>query len=206
MSIAKSPILGPPNGEKRVLLHSCCAVCAGAIMATLQESGIAVTVLFYNPNIHPRQEYEIRKEENKRFAAKLNIPFIDADYDPQHWLTRIKGLELEPERGARCTVCFDLRLERTALYAYEHGFTVFTSSAGISRWKNLTQVNESGLRVATRYPGMTYWTYNWRKQGGSQQMIELAKREQFYRQDYCGCVYSWRETAQRRKAQGRIVV
>lgn len=115
-------------------------------------------------------------------------------------------MEWEPERGVRCTMCFDMRLERTALYAAEHGFSVISSSLGISRWKNLQQVNDSGRRAAARYPGMVYWDYNWRKQGGSSRMIEISKREQFYQQEYCGCVYSLRDANMYRKSQGRPLI
>lgn len=199
-------ILSLPNGENRLLLHSCCAPCSSEIITALLVLDIELTVFFYNPNIHPFKEYELRKAENKQFASKHHIPFIDADYDVDNWFTRTKGMEFEPERGPRCEVCFDMRLERTALYAYEHGFKVFTSSAGISRWKDFNQVNKCGIRAAQRYPGLTYWTYNWRKQGGSQRMIAIAKREHFYQQEYCGCVHSLREVNQKRKTQGRDLV
>ena len=131
----------PPGGEKRVMLHSCCAPCSGEVMEALIASDINFTIFFYNPNIHPVQEYEIRKAENVAFAKKHNIPFIDADYDKDNWFSRIKGLEWEPERGKRCTVCFDMRFERTALYANEHGFSVISSSLGISRWKDIPGTN-----------------------------------------------------------------
>src|SRR3989338_4048231 len=186
--------LVPPNGEKKVLLHSCCAPCSGELMEALTASGIEYTIFFYNPNIHPTREYEIRKEENIRFAKKLNIPFIDADYDRDNWFTGAQGLEWEPERGKRCSACFDMRFERTALYAHEHDFSVITSSLGLSRWKDMNQINDCGVRAAARYSGMVYWTYNWRKAGGSQRMYEISKRENFYQQEYCGCVYSLRDT------------
>jgi predicted adenine nucleotide alpha hydrolase (AANH) superfamily ATPase len=193
----------PPNGDKRVVLHSCCAPCSGEVMESMLASGIEYTIFFYNPNIHPREEYEIRKEENIRFAEKLNIPFVDADYDLENWFARVKGLEWVPERGERCTVCFDMRFERTALYAFEHGFNVFVSSLGLSRWKDMNQINTSGIRAASRYPNMTYWTYNWRKQGGSERMIDISKRESFYQQEYCGCIYSLRDSNQWRLSKGR---
>ena len=193
----------PPEGERRVLLHSCCAPCAGEVMEAMSHSGIDYTIFFYNPNIHPRDEYELRKEENIRFAEKVGAPFVDADYDTENWFARVKGLEWEPERGARCTACFDLRFERTALYAIEHGFHVFTSCLGISRWKNMEQINASGQRAAARWDGLSYWTYNWRKKGGAARMLEISKQEQFYQQEYCGCVYSLRDTNAHRVAQGR---
>jgi predicted adenine nucleotide alpha hydrolase (AANH) superfamily ATPase len=204
--MSERPILSTPNDEKYILLHSCCAPCSGEIMEVLLESDIEYTILFYNPNIHPLEEYEIRKEENKRFAKKYNVPFVDADYDMENWFERTKGMEFEPERGTRCTECFDMRFERTALFANENGFKVFTSSMGISRWKDMKQVNESGLRAAQQYPDLTYWAYNWRKKGGSQRMIEIAKQQHFYQQEYCGCVHSLRNTNQRRKEQGREMI
>ncbi|MCK5012590.1 MAG: epoxyqueuosine reductase QueH [Candidatus Omnitrophica bacterium] len=193
-----------PNKEKKVLLHCCCAPCSGGIIESLLESSIDPTVLFYNPNIHPEKEYEIRKAEIVRFAKKMNIPFVDSDYDQDIWFKRVKGLELEPERGKRCRVCFDIRLERAALFAMEHGFKIFTSNFGISRWKDRHQVNKSGIRAASRYPDLVYWTYNWRQQNGSQRMYETTKHEQFYRQKYCGCIYSLRDADLRSSKERKI--
>lgn len=201
--ITSRPNILPPNGETKVLLHSCCAPCAGDIMQTMKRSGIDLMILFYNPNIHPREEYEIRKSENIRYAEKLNIPFIDADYDRDNWFTRVKGLKWEPERGKRCSMCFDMRFERSALFAVENGFKVFVSSLGLSRWKDMNQINQSGIRAASRYPGIVYWTYNWRKDGGSERMYEIAKEEEFYKQEYCGCVYSLRDSNLWRIKNGR---
>ena len=197
------PKLETPNGESSLLLHSCCAPCAGEIMEAVAASEIKTTVYFYNPNIHPLQEYELRKEENKRYCQKLGFNFIDADYDKDNWFKRIKGLENEPERGERCTKCFDMRFERSALYAHENKFSLFATTLGISRWKDLDQVNNSGLRAADRYSGLNFWDFNWRKAGGSPRMIEISKREEFYQQEYCGCVYSIRDTNKRRKENNR---
>ncbi|WP_026165659.1 epoxyqueuosine reductase QueH [Wohlfahrtiimonas chitiniclastica] len=195
-----------PNNGQKLLLHSCCAPCSGEVMEAMVASGIDFTIYFYNPNIHPLKEYEIRKEENIRFAEKFNIPFIDADYDKDNWFERAKGMEMEPERGIRCTMCFDMRFERTALYAHEHGFDVMTSSLGISRWKNMAQINDCGERAVAPYPNLTYWDYNWRKGGGSARMIEISKREHFYQQEYCGCAYSLRDTNKFRKSKGRAPI
>jgi predicted adenine nucleotide alpha hydrolase (AANH) superfamily ATPase len=112
-------------------------------------------------------------------------------------------LEWEPERGKRCTACFDMRFERTALYAHENGFPVISSSLGISRWKDMNQINTAGIQAASRYPDMTYWTYNWRQGGGGERMYQIAKRENFYQQEYCGCVYSLRDTNLWRKKNER---
>lgn len=192
-----------PNQSDKLLLHSCCAPCACDLMERFVESEIDFTIYFYNPNIHPQTEYELRKDENKRFADKHDIPFVDDDYNTEDWFARAKGMEDEPERGIRCTMCFDMRFQRTALYAHEHGFPTITSSLGISRWKNMEQINDCGIRAAKPYPEIEYWTYNWRKQGGSQRMIETSKREEFYQQEYCGCVYSLRDTNRWRLKNGR---
>jgi len=189
--------------DNKVLMHSCCAPCAGDLMERMIASKIDLTIFFYNPNIHPKKEYEIRKNENIRFAEKLGIPFIDADYDVQNWFARAKGLEYSPERGERCTKCFDMRFERTALYAHENGFKVITSSLGISRWKNMEQINECGIRASKNYDGVNYWTYNWRKAGGAERMYKIAKKEEFYKQEYCGCIFSLRDSNEWRVSKGR---
>ncbi len=195
-------VLPVPGRNEKVLLHSCCAPCSGEVMEAMQASGLDITIYFYNPNIHPREEYELRKSENIRFAEKMGVPFIDADYDTDNWFERVKGLEWEPEKGKRCTQCFDMRFERTALYAHEHGFSLFTSCLGISRWKNMAQINDCGSRAAARYDDMRYWDFNWRKHGGAERMIEISKREEFYQQEYCGCIYSLRDTNKRRREHG----
>src|SRR5471032_1879923 len=130
------------------------------------------------------------KEENMRFAEQHGIPFIDADYDSDNWFERARGMEKEPERGIRCTMCFDMRFERTALYAFEHGFSAITSCLGISRWKDMQQITGCGVPAAAPYPGM----------------VEISKRERFYHQEYCGCVYSLRDSNLHRKSRGRDLI
>lgn len=197
------PVLSMPKENSNLLLHSCCAPCAGEIMEALAASNIKTTVYFYNPNIHPIEEYEIRKNENKRFCDKLGFECIDGDYDKDNWFERIKGLEDEPERGKRCTQCFDMRFERSALFAQENSFGVYATTLGISRWKDMEQINSSGLRAAKRYEDVSYWDFNWRKQGGSSRMVEISKREEFYQQEYCGCVYSLRDTNRWRRKNNK---
>jgi predicted adenine nucleotide alpha hydrolase (AANH) superfamily ATPase len=192
-----------PRGEKKILLHSCCAPCSGELIEAMAKEELDLTVFFYNPNIHPKKEYEIRKSENIRYAQELGVPFVDADYDVQNWFSRAKGMEHEPEKGIRCTMCFDMRFERTALYAHENGFKIFTTSLGISRWKDMNQVNDSGELAASHYEDVTYWNYNWRKKGGGTRMYEIAKREEFYKQEYCGCIYSLRDSNEWREKNGR---
>ncbi len=199
----KRPKLTTPNGETKLLMHSCCAPCSGEIMEALAVSNIDTTIFFYNPNIHPKEEYELRKEENMRFAQKLNMLFIDADYDCNTWFDRTRGQEYEPERGKRCTTCFDMRFEVTVQYAQNHGFNLISSTLGISRWKDINQINNCGMRATQLFKSIYYWDFNWRKQGGSSRMLELSKRETFYQQEYCGCVYSLRDTNRWRVSCGR---
>jgi predicted adenine nucleotide alpha hydrolase (AANH) superfamily ATPase len=172
-------------------------------MHRVLSAGIDFTVYFYNPNIHPRTEYILRKDENKRFADQHQIPFIDADYDERQWFSQTRALENEPERGIRCTLCFDYRFEKTAAYAHAHRFDVMSSTLSISRWKNKAQINHSGERAAALFPNLVYWTHDWREQGGAQRMLAVSKQERFYQQEYCGCAYSFRDTNRWRKANGR---
>jgi epoxyqueuosine reductase len=189
--------LQTPKLEKKVLLHSCCAPCSCAILQRMIVNGIEPTVFFYNPNIYPQQEYEHRKTEVIRYAQKTNIPFVDADYDIDPWFKHVNGHEEDAERGERCDLCFEMRLKKAAAYASKNGFKVFTTSLGISRWKDLAQVNCAGEKAAALFPGMTYWAQNWRLGGGQEQMDRIAKEENFYRQRYCGCLYSFRESLRR---------
>ncbi len=196
------PVLKTPNGEKRLLLHSCCAPCASEIMLALSSSKISTTIFFYNPNIHPQEEYEIRKQENIKFANKIGMNFIDADYDKDRWFSVTKGLENEPERGKRCSVCFDMRFDVSAKYAVENGFDLISSTLGISRWKDIEQINNCGKSSGKKY-NISYWDFNWRKKGGSSRMLEISKAESFYQQEYCGCVHSLRDTNKWRLSKGK---
>ena len=134
------------------------------------------------------------------------MPFIDADYDPAKWFAEARGMEDDPERGARCSMCFTQRFAATAAYAQANGFTLISSSLGISRWKDVDQINRAGLQAVARTPGIDYWTLNWRKGGGAERMIAISRREQFYQQEYCGCAYSLRDTNRARKAKGRPAI
>ena len=161
-----------------------------------------VCVFFYNPNIQPQKEYEIRKDENKRFCMELGIEFVDCDYDPENWYERMKGMEYDPERGTRCTECFDMRMERTALYAYENGFDAIATTNATSRWKDAKQVDGSGYRAAERYPGLKYWCQDWQTDEMTLRKYEIAAKEHFYKQEYCGCSYSLRDSNDWRRANG----
>ena len=196
--------LKPSKGD-RVLLHSCCAPCSGAMIDDMVKRGLDVTIYFYNPNIHPREEYEMRKEENKRYAAEIGVPFIDADYDTDNWFERAKGLEWSPERGARCSICFDMRMEKTALYAAEHNYQFITSTNATSRWKDERQVDSSGLRAAAKYAadGVNYWVSDWRDDTMTARKYQINADRKFYKQEYCGCSYSLRDVNAYRRAEGK---
>jgi len=179
-----------PHNASKVLVHACCAPCTGSIIEQLKDNGIEAAIFFDNPNIYPEEEYVKRRDEMQQFADRQNVPFYESAYDQQLWLERVKGLEHEPERGKRCLICFEMRLERTAAFAAKNGFPVFTSSLGLSRWKDFDMVCACGEKAAAGYARVTYWKHNWRKKGGSQRAAEISKEHHFYRQNYCGCIFS----------------
>ena len=202
-SSSSSSSSAPPPGVTRVLLHSCCAPCSGAMIDEMLSTPALeeVVVFFYNPNIHPRREYEIRKDENKRYCEKLGIEFVDVDYDPEAWHARTRGMEYDPERGRRCTACFDMRMERTASYAHENGFHAITTTNATSRWKNADQVDASGERAVEAYGGkLKYWRRDWQTDEMTLRKYEVSARERFYKQEYCGCSHSLRDSNEWRKA------
>ena len=183
-------IIEAPGGERKVLLHTCCAPCSSAIIEALLANGITPVVFYCNPNIFPEEEYLIRKNECTRYAEALGLEIVDDDYDHSKWLDRIKGLENEPERGARCLQCFRFRLSRTAEYAHRHGIRVITTTLASSRWKSLEQINAAGQEAAGAYDDVTWWDRNWRKGGLQERRMEIIREYGFYNQTYCGCEFS----------------
>jgi predicted adenine nucleotide alpha hydrolase (AANH) superfamily ATPase len=150
-------------------------------------------VLFYfNPNIFPRAEYEIRKKESARYAYSQGLEIIDGDYDHARWLDCIAGLEGEPERGRRCMECFKMRLLAAARLASERGFDRFATTLASSRWKNLRQIAEAGHWAASQCNNVAFWEKNWRKDGLSERRRALIRENGFYNQTYCGCEFSVR--------------
>ena len=199
----KKEILEVPLGETKVLLHTCCAPCSSAIIECLMQHGVTPVIYYCNPNIYPREEYEIRKDECTRYARALGLEIIDADYDHEAWLEAVKGLEAEPERGGRCLKCFKLRLLRTAEYAAAHGIKVITSTLASSRWKSLEQINEAGAWACKKISSgnhddipddiVVYWDRNWKKNGLQERRLQIIKEYDFYNQLYCGCEFSMRK-------------
>ena len=131
----------------KILVLSCCAPCSCAALKHLVEKGHRVTVLFYNPNIAPQAEYEKRRDEQERVCHTLGVEFAELPYEPAVWEKAVRGLENEPERGKRCSVCFYIRLKQAARYARRHHFDLFTSVLGTSRYKDIHQVNQAALRA-----------------------------------------------------------
>jgi len=173
----------------KLLLLSCCAPCSCGVIKYLAQQGRAFTVLFYNPNIDTQEEYQKRLAENQRVCEQFSVPFVSLPYEPQVWCEAVKGLEQEPERGKRCSVCFELRLKKAARYAKENGFTAFSSVLGISRHKDLEQVNAAAAR-AEQAVGLAYDKTNWRKGGLEELRRALNTEMKLYNQTYCGCKFS----------------
>lgn len=168
------------------LLLSCCAPCSCAVIKKLAEDGENFSVLFYNPNIRPAEEYRKRCEENKRVCEKYGVEFIELEYDNERWCKLTKGLEHLPERGERCSVCFAMRLRRAFEYAKENGFSAVASVLGVSRYKDLNQVNSVAQNEAKRAE-LPYIEVEGRKNGMQELRNQLIKELGLYNQDYCGC-------------------
>jgi len=176
-----------------LLLHTCCAPCSAAIIEWLLNEHIQPTLFFFNPNIFPKEEYEIRKKELQNYAESLNIDFIDGDYNHELWLNSVKGLEKEPERGLRCLNCFKIRLAATAQLAFQKGFAKIATTLASSRWKSLEQIATAGHWAVAPYSNVEFWEKNWRKNGLSERRRILLQENEFYNQQYCGCEFSGTE-------------
>lgn len=188
----KSSEIMVPAGVQQVLLHACCAPCSSAIVEWMLAHDVRPTIFYFNPNIFPREEYDIRKEESKRHAESLGLPWIDGDYNHEQWLQAVRGLEGEPERGCRCLQCFTFRLKAAALQARQLGLTYFTTTLASSRWKSLEQITQAGLSAQAAVEGTVFWAQNWRKGGLQDCRNQLLREYNFYNQQYCGCEFSQR--------------
>lgn len=175
-----------------LLLLSCCAPCSAGIIKKLAEEKRKFSVLFFNPNIAPLEEYQRRLEANKKVCEHFGINFIELPYNHDGWLKNVAtGFESEPERGARCKRCFLYRLRQAAKYAKENGFDAFSSVLGISRYKDLAAVN-AAAEIAQKEFDIVYDFTNWRKNSGEQEGIKVTKQLNLYIQKYCGCEFSKR--------------
>ena len=178
----------------KLLLHACCGPCSTACLERLSDD-YEVTVYFYNPNIEPAEEYRRRADALidfiARYPAKNPISYIEGEYEPDLYRDYVAGLEAEPEGGARCTKCFELRLTEAAKLAAEDGYDLFTTTLTISPHKNAKLINEIGERLAAETG--TQWMYSdFKKRDGFLRSIRLSQEYGLYRQDYCGCIFSKR--------------
>ena len=189
----KEPAIRKPEGLSEVLLHACCAPCSSAIVEWMLANEVRPIIYYFNPNIWPSEEYEIRKNESKRHAESLGLRWIDGDYDHEMWLKAVCGLEGEPERGKRCEQCFKLRLTATALMAKMQGVKYFTTTLASSRWKSLEQIERAGHAAEQAVEDTEFWAQNWRKGGLYERRNQLLKEYEFYNQQYCGCEFSIRD-------------
>ncbi|MBR1855152.1 MAG: epoxyqueuosine reductase QueH [Lachnospiraceae bacterium] len=185
-----------------LLLHSCCAPCSSYCIEYLSQF-FAITVFYYNPNIYPDEEYFHRVKEQQRFISefptKHPVSFIEGDFEKDRFYSEVaKGLEKEPERGARCTKCFELRLGETAKRAAAEGMDYFATTLTISPMKDVELLNSIGTAMGERY-GVEYLATEFRKKNGYLRSTQISKEYDMYRQDYCGCVYSKVE----RESQGK---
>ena len=175
-----------------LLLHSCCAPCSSYVLEYLSQF-FNITVLYYNPNISPKDEYLYRLQEEKRFISEMKfknpVKILDCDYNADEFFTVAKGLEKEPEGGKRCEKCFDLRLDFTAKTAKENKFDYFATTLTISPLKNANLINQIGESLAEKY-NVKYLSSDFKKKEGYKRSITLSKEYNLYRQNYCGCIYS----------------
>lgn len=184
-----------------LLLHSCCAPCSSYCLEYLSRY-FKITVLYYNPNLYPAEEYDRRVSEQRRLIAALpsenEISLVEMRGEPEEFYLAVKGLEHIREGGERCFACFRLRLERAAEYAGKNGFDYFTTTLTISPLKNAAKLNEIGEDVAERF-NVRHLPSDFKKKNGYKRSVELSKTYELYRQDYCGCVFSKREREQAEK-------
>ncbi len=177
--------------RKRLLLHICCAPDATIAPERLGKE-YDVTAYFYNPNIHPEEEYRRRLEEMKRLAGLLHLPLAWGDYVPERWMERVTGLEDEPEGGRRCEACFEFRLHTVADFARRHGYDVFSSVLTVSPHKDADAINRIGSEIGRR-AGIEFLALNLKKKGGFERSVALSRQYGVYRQNYCGCTFSRKE-------------
>lgn len=183
-------IISTFDGKKTLLLHSCCGPCSSSVIERLKEY-FDITVLYYNPNIEPVEEYIKRKNEQLRLLKELDVKFLDIDYLNEEYHNTIKGYENEPENGARCPLCYKLRMEKTAKLAKDNNFDYFCTTLTVSPHKPSKIINEIGLDLEKEYQ-IPYLLSDFKKEDGYKRSIELSKEYNLYRQDYCGCLYSKR--------------
>jgi predicted adenine nucleotide alpha hydrolase (AANH) superfamily ATPase len=173
----------------KVVLHICCGVCAAGAAEALSREGHELLGLFYNPNIHPVEEYQRRLETARKVAKELDFPLEAGPYTPEEWFSQTASLKDEPEGGRRCQVCYRLRLEKTYDYMVACGADAFTTTLTISPHKSAQVINKIGQEIG----GERFLIRDFKKKEGFKRAVQLARQWELYRQDYCGCMYSMRQ-------------
>ena len=176
---------------KKLLLHSCCGPCSTWVIEVLKRD-YDLTIFYTNSNIYPHSEYQKRLEEQKRYAKIVGIDVIEDVYDEKEFLQFVKGLEFEKEGGERCKKCFEFRLKRTAKFAKENNFEIFSTTLTVSPHKDFEIINQIGKEIANKN-GLEFLEGNFKKQNGFKNSIEISKKYDIYRQNYCGCRFSLRK-------------
>ncbi len=176
---------------KKMLLHSCCGPCSTQVIDVLRKD-YEITILYYNPNIQPEEEYTHRLAEQKRFCEAVGVEVIDLPYNTDEFMCKIKGHEADREGGERCKLCFEIRLDKTARLAKEMGFEIFATTLSVSPHKNTAVINEVGQAISEKY-NIEFLAGNFKKQDGYKKSIEFARQYNLYRQNYCGCGFSKNE-------------
>ncbi len=174
---------------KKIVLHACCAPCASYPIKKLIEDNCEPVVFFYNPNIYPTDEYNIRKNELEAYCSKYDVEFFEGEYNHSLYCEKISGMEDEPEKGKRCSVCFYLRLKKTAEFAKEKGIDLFTTTLSVSPHKNSAQIFYEAKKVQNE-TGVEFVEYNFKKNDGFKISRLIAKENNMYAQSYCGCKFS----------------
>lgn len=180
------------NQNKTIVLHACCAICSGYPVSYLKDAGYRVVVYFYNPNIYPLEEYNRRLEAERILCKAMNVELVEAEYEPAEFYHAAMGLENEPEKGARCDRCFELRLRKTAEFAKHSGIQEFTTSIVISPHKNFNKLTEIGQKIAAEYD-LNYQAIDFKKKDGFLKTNKISRELGLYRQNYCGCEFSIRK-------------
>lgn len=191
----------------RILLHACCAPCSTSVIETFRDidqfrdriisdrlnlKDAEITVFYYNPNIEPHEEYQKRLSEVKKLCESRKLSLIFSGYDNEIWRNLIKGLEHCKEGGDRCNICFRMRLDATARYAKDNGFDMFTTTLTVSPHKDSVLINRIGNEISKK-ENVIFIECDFKKKNGYKDSIEISRKDNIYRQNYCGCSFSMRK-------------
>ncbi len=178
--------------KQKILLHICCAPDGLYVINLLKES-YKIYGYYYNPNIHPLEEYQLRLKETRKIMDKINIPLIEEIYDKDYWFQLTDKFKQEPEKGMRCNICYAMRLKKTAQKAAQLNCDIYSTVMSVSPWKKADVLNRIGRMFGRKYH-IGFLEANFKKKAGFKKSVELSKEYGMYRQNYCGCIYSKRNS------------